>query len=310
MLAQVFALMATLLFISSVQAEGVDQKASKNKIASEALEQTFISGESIEKIPRATWEVADSAGSRIVSASGKEAVQQASESATRYSSKSYIFPTGTIMVLEFEKAQGGMLHAITEESALYVLEGEGSVDVAGERVPIKQGDVVSYPSGALRGKADAVIVAWRVTGTTSKDESRPMVIKSSDATLRQLGYWPGPDGQRVVVTTAEDLRNAPPNAIRLEMKSYSFDGNSVTVTKNYRGGPTNKSTGERDGLLYITSGKMRFFQDDIDVIAGPGDAIRETAGRYHNWIRLEDSSFVGIGTSPATPIKVDKPTDY
>ncbi len=310
MLAQVMAVLATLLMISAVQAQGVDQKASNKKVSNEILGQTFISGDSIEKIPRAAWEIADSSGSRIVSVSGKVAVHEAPASASRYSSKSYVFPTGTIWVFEFKKSQGGMIHAIKEENALYVLQGEGSVEVSGERLPIKQGDVVSYPAGALRGEADAIILAWKVTGTTSKDESRPMFIKSADAKVRLLGYWPGPDGQRVVVTTAEELRHAPSQAIRLEMRSYPFDGNSVTVTKNYRGGPTNKSTGDRDGLLYITSGKMRFFQDDIDVIAGPGDAIRETAGKYHNWIRLEDSSFVGIGTTPAISVKLDKPNDY
>ncbi|MDE0799570.1 MAG: hypothetical protein OSB02_02385 [Rhodospirillaceae bacterium] len=55
---------------------------------------------------------------------------------------------------------------------------------------------------------------------------------------------------------------------------------------------------------------MRFFQDDIDVIAGPGDAIRETAGRFHNWIRMEDSSLVGISTAPAAPLETDAPSDY
>ena len=103
---------------------------------------------------------------------------------------------------------------------------------------------------------------------------------------------------------------APANAIRLDMKNYQFDGNSLVVTRNYKSDPTNKTRGDRDGLLYITSGKMRFFQDDIDVIAGPGDAIRETTGRFHNWNRMEDSSLIGISTAPAAPLETDAPSDY
>ncbi len=308
MLLQVFALAATALCLAPAQAE--DKSGPRRAENAAALAQTFISGGSIERRPRAAWEVADGSGPRIISVSGQDAVHAAPASAARYASKSYVFPTGTIFVYEFEKTNGGMLHAITEESALYVLSGEGSVEIAGERVPIRQGDVVGHPTGALRGDGDAVIVAWKVTGTKPRDDSGPSIMRAADAEVRHLGYWPGPDGKRVVVTTADGVRNAPPPAIRLEIKSYPVDGNSVAVTKNYKGGPTNKSTGDRDGLLYITSGKMRFFQDDIDVLAGPGDAVRETAGRYHNWIRLEDSSFVGISTTPEGSVNVDKPTDY
>ena len=136
------------------------------------------------------------------------------------------------------------------------------------------------------------------------------MVRAEDASFMQLGYWNDPEGNRVVATTAEGLLEAPPSAIRLDLNNYQFDGNRVSVTKNYKGGPTNKNRGNLDALIYVTSGKMRFFQDDVDVTVGPGDAIREIAGRYHNWIRLEDSSFVAISTAPIAPLAQESPSDY
>lgn len=274
------------------------------------LDETFLAGDSIEATPRAAWDVVTEERTRTQRAWGQAAVDQAPANAVRYTQKSYVFPTGTIRVLDFNQANGGMLHVLTDETTLYMLKGEGTVEVAGETVSISQGDAVSYPSGTLRGDGDATVVLWVVTGTDIEGESKPKVVRSADTTFSQFGYWPGPDGNRILATTAEDLKDAPADAIRLDMTSYTFDDNGLVVTKNYKSGPTNKTRGDRDALLYITSGKMRFFQDDIDVIASPGDAIRETAGRYHNWIRLEDSSFIGIGTKPRAPLEPDAPSDY
>ena len=277
---------------------------------SNPLAETFLSGDSIEPTPRAAWDVITDTGSRTQRAWGQAAVDQAPANAARYTQKSFVFPTGSIRVLEFNKANGGMIHVLTDETTLYMMKGAGSVEVAGETVPIHKGDAVSYPSGTLRGGDDATVVLWTVTGTDSEGEPMPKVVRSADTTFSQFGYWPGPDGDRILVTTAEELKDAPANAIRLDMTNYTFDDNGLVVTENYKSGPTNKTRGDRDALLYITSGKMRFFQDDIDVIAGPGDAIRETAGRYHNWIRMEDSSFLGIGTKPLAPLAADAPSDY
>ncbi len=274
------------------------------------MAETFIAGDSVEPMVLAEWEVINDLGSRIRIVWGQEAVDAAPPEASRYTEKAYVFPSGTIRVLEFRKDQGGMLHAITVETTLYMLKGEGTVDVAGEAVRIGESDVVSYPSGTLRGDGDATVILWHVTGTNINERAKAMVVRAADSSFMQLGYWDGPDGNRIIATTAEDLKNAPANAIRLDMNSYELDGNTVGVTKNYKGGPTNKTRGDRDALLYIRSGKMRFFQDDVDVIAGPGDAIRESAGHYHNWIRLEDSSFIAIGTAPVVPLAPDAPSDY
>ena len=272
---------------------------------------SFLAGDVIEPVPMAGWDVTGANGSRTLGASGQSAVNQAPSNASRYTQKSYVFPTGSIHVLEFNAANGGMIHAITEETTLYMLKGEGTVEVAGKTVSLNQGDAVSYPSGTLRSDGDGTAVLWIVTGNDIDGEPMPKVVRSTDTTFAQFGYWPNPDGgDRILVTTAEELKDAPAHAVRLDMTNYAFDDNGLVVTKNYKSGPTNKSRGDRDALLLITSGKMRWFQDDIDVIAVPGDAIRETAGRYHNWIRMEDSSFLGIGTKPLAPMAADVLSDY
>lgn len=275
------------------------------------LSESFLPGASIAAVPMAGWDVTAASGLRTLSASGQDAVDQAPANAARYTQKSYVFPTGSIHVLEFNAANGGVTHPITDETTLYMFNGEATVEVDGETVSINQGDAVSYPSGTLRSDGDGTAVLWIVTGTDIDGEPKPKLVRSADTTFFQMGYWPNPNGgDRILVTTAEDLKDAPAHAVRLDMTNYAFDDNGLVVTKNYKSGPTNKSRGDRDALLYIASGKMRWFQDDIDVIAVPGDAIRETAGRYHNWIRMEDSSFLGIGTAPLAPLDADAPSDY
>jgi len=302
---------AVLMLVATLSIPTTTQNAARAATQETPLSESFLPGDSIEAVPMAGWDVTDAGGSRTLSASGQGAVDQAPNDASRFTQKSYDFPTGSIRVLEFNKANGGMIHVLTDETTLYMLKGEGTVEVAGETVSINQGDAVSYPSGTLRGDGDGTAILWVVTGNDIEGEPKPKVVRSVDTTFAQMGYWPNPDGgDRILVTTAEELKDAPAHAIRLDMRNYAFDDNGLVVTKNYKSGPTNKSRGNRDALLYIASGKMRWFQDDIDVTAVPGDAIRETAGRYHNWIRMEDSSFIGIGTAPAAPLEPEAASDY
>ncbi|MFL2769470.1 MAG: cupin domain-containing protein [Rhodospirillaceae bacterium] len=302
-------LVLIFLGVAPTFSQSLPQHAVRVAAPLEPIDDTFIALESAETMVLAEWEVVNDLGARIRIVWGQEAVDAAPPEASRYVQRSYVFPTGTIRVLEFKEGQGGMLHAITVETALYMLEGEGKVEVAGKTIAIGQGDVVSYPSGTLRGEGDATVILWHVTGTKINGNAKATVVRAKDASFRQLGYWNGPDGSRIIATTSEDLQEAPPDAIRLDLNNYQFDGNRVSVTKNYKGGPTNKNRSDLDALIYITSGKMRFFQDDVDVIAEPGDAIREIAGRYHNWIRLEDSSFVATSTAPMAPLAQDTQND-
>ncbi|MBT5239301.1 MAG: hypothetical protein HN793_07820 [Rhodospirillaceae bacterium] len=294
-----------LLLCGSVNAQDMPQHAIRTAAPVSPSADFYIAGESVEPMILAEWEVINDLGSRIRIVWGQEAVDAAPPEASRYTQKSYVFPTGTIRVLEFKKDEGGMMHAITVETAIYMLEGSGTVEVAGEKVVLNEGDLASHPSGTLRGDGDATVIAWTVTGSNINEAVKAMVVRGSDVPISHSAQWPGPDGKMERARTSDALENAPSDAIRLDLKRYIFDGNSVRVTKNYKGGPTSKATSSMDALIYVTSGRLHFFQDDLDVIAGPGDAIREIAGHYHNWIRLEDSSFLATSSLPVVPMSTD-----
>ena len=294
-------LAAFMLTSGAAFAQDLPQHAVRTAAPVSPLAEMFIPGESVEPMVLAEWEVINDLGSRIRIVWGQEAVDAPPPEASRYMQKSYVFPTGTIRVLEFKEDKGGMMHAITVETAIYMLKGTGTVEVAGKTVVLNEGDLASYPSGTLRGDGDATVIAWTVTGSKINEAAKAMVVRSADVPVSHSAQWPGPDGKVVRARAPEALKEAPDDAIRLDLWRYTFDGNSVRVTKNYKGGPTSKATGSLDALIYVTLSKLHFFQDDLDFIAGPGDAIREIAGHYHNWIRLEESSFVATSSMPVVP---------
>jgi len=256
-----------------------------------------IHGSEVDAVPYAEWEENLRSGptNRIVW--GKDAVERAPPRAARYTQKSYVFPTGTIRVLEFRKASGGMLHAITMENALFVLKGSGTVGIAGKDVSVAAGDAVNYPSGVLRGSGDATVLLFTVTGTLQNDASAAGIVHARDALTTKTAEWTR-GGQVIRARTAAELRKAPKDAIRLAVTRYEFPGNSIRVAHSFRGGPTSPATGPLDALIYVTSGKLRFYESGKVYDALPGDALREIAGEHHWWNRLEDSSFVAISSLP------------
>lgn len=299
---------ATALLVSPAAAqEDWPQHAMRTAAPVNPSPDFHISGSSVVALPLAEWvaENRTGRGERVEIVWGQDAVDKAPAKASKYLQKSYVFPTGTIRVMEFKADKGGMLHAITVETAIYMLKGSGTVDVAGQNVQINEGDLVSYPSGVLQGTGDATVIAWTVTGNLINEASPAKLVRSTDAKMSASAEW-DQGGKRVRGRTPEELAKAPANAIRLEIQRYDFPGNSVRVTKNYKGGPTSPTTGDQDALIYVVSGKLNFFQDGKDVIALPGDAVREIAGATHHWIRLEDSSFIATSSLPIKPLAKKK----
>ena len=264
-----------LLMAGASFAQDLPQHAVRTAAPVSPLAEMFIPGESVEPMVLAEWDTIDPVmGPRIRIVWGQEAVDAAPPEASRYTQTSYVFPTGTIRVLEFKADKGGMVHAITVETAIYMLKGSGTVEVAGEAVELNEGDLASYPSGTLRGDGDATVIAWTVTGSKINEAAKAMVVRGADVPVSHSAQWPGPDGKMMRARAPEALKEAPDDAIRLDLWRYTFEGNSVRVTKNYKGGPTSKASSSMDALIYVTSGKLHFFQDDLDFIAGAGDAIR------------------------------------
>lgn len=206
--------------------------------------------------------------------------------AVRYEAKIVRWPTATVKVLTFTAANGGVLHPLTDETLLYVLEGQVATTVNGETVALGTGDVASLPEGAITnidGPADAVVVAWTAPSLTT--DATPAAVKAADVEPRNMGL--------------------------LTLQRYEFPGNSVRAVGLGKGLKTNPNSAKTDSMIYITKGPLQFFQNGEEFTVNRGDFIREVAGATHNWDVTEDSGFVTTSALPigAGPIDPNKATD-
>ncbi len=250
--------------------------------ATEAKTTFVVAGADRSATPMAAWEV----GGALRSASGADAVATAPPEAVTYEAKVVRWPTATVKVLRFAKQRGGVLHPLTDEKLIYVLDGSLQATVAGQALALQAGDVASLPEGALRNAnapADATVVAWTAASLTT--DATPAVVAAADVTPRAVG--------------------------QLTIRRYEFPGNSVRAVDLGKGLKTNPNSAKTDSLIYITKGPLRFFQDGREFTVTAGDFIREVAGLQHHWDVTEDSGFVTTSALPigAGPIDPDKATD-
>lgn len=229
----------------------------------------------------AAWQT----GSMVRSAAGATAAS-APANAVRYSAKEVHWPTARVRAMTFDDATGGVLHPITDETLLYVLEGAATVGVGGETVTLSAGDVVSFPSGALRNAgaaSDATIITWTAPSLTG--ENTPTHVKWID--VEEGGFGP------------------------IKLRRYQFPGNSVRAVKLAAGGSTNPNSAATDSLIYVTGGPMTFYQNGREFVVNEGDFIREIAGLQHNWSIQSDSGFVTTSGLPLdmAGINPDEATD-
>ncbi len=235
----------------------------------------------VPSIAMAAWKD----GSEVKSAAGADASSAPSDAVT-YAAKQVVWPTGRVRMMTFSKETGGVLHPITDETLLYVRSGTAEVGVGDDVVTVVAGDVVSFPSGALRnagGASDASIITWNVPSLTG--ETTPTHVKGAD------------------------VEEGGGGAIKL--KRYSFPGNSVRAVKLAAGGSTNPNSAKTDSMIYVTGGPMTFYQNGIEFVVDEGDFIREVAGAMHNWSIIEDSGFVTTSGLPLdmSDINPDEATD-
>ena len=220
----------------------------------------------------AAWED----GETVRLAAGQE-IENAPDTAVKYKARQVIWPTGRVRVLMFDKTSGGVFHPITDETILYVQSGEAAVDVGNESVNLVAGDVVSWPSGALRNAgpaSDAIIVTWNVPSLTG--ETTPTHVPGASVEERSLNF--------------------------LGLKRYTFPGNSVRYARQLAGLNSNPVTGRTDSLIYVTGGPMGFTENGQSFVVSEGDFIREIAGVYHNWNVETESAFV---TTSGKPLDMD-----
>ena len=223
---------ATLAFGTAALADPPNH-AFRNGAAWSPSPEMHIKGDSVPVQHVAEWDSKAREGATVLISWDKD-VAKAPKEAVKYEQKSFVFPTGTIRVLEFKKATGGVLHMITMENEIFEQKPDDP------RLIFNAGDAAYYPSGVMRGKGDATILAWNVTGTVPATQAKAQVVRAKDASTSQSAEWDGPDGKRVRANKPEELKKMPKNAIKLAVTRYTFDGNSVRVAKNFKGGPEGK----------------------------------------------------------------------
>jgi quercetin dioxygenase-like cupin family protein len=277
---------------------GIALTISTSAFAQTPVNIIHIPGSSLEPIPVAEWEVPNRdvdgpVRPRIRIAEGQGAVDQAPDNATRYQAKEYNFPMGSLRVLTFAKDAGPVIHQITFETELYMLQGSATVGVLGEQVSITTGDAVFLPSGVLRNdnpSEDTVVALFMVSNTAENPKS--MVVHGADLAEMTIAQYVR-DGEATTAVKPEDLAKVPKGAGIFDLKRYAFDGNSIRLAKLHKGGSTTSATNGRTNILiYISKGRMRRTEDDkvYEVVAG--DAIREELGKTGYWELLEESEFL------------------
>jgi quercetin dioxygenase-like cupin family protein len=266
-----------LLALMAVPAAALAQPATEK-------DATFVvKGAERAATPMAVW---DDKGT-LRTAAGADAVRKAPRKAVRYEAKMVAWPTATVKVLSFRKRDGGVLHPITDEKLLYVLEGSVQATVDGKAETLGAGDVASLPAGALANPggaaADAVVVAWTAASLTPG--ATPAVVRAGSVTPQAAG--------------------------QLTIRRYEFPGNSVRAVGLAKGLKTNPNSAKTDSLIYVTRGPMQFMQDGQQFTVNSGDFLREVAGLMHNWDVIEESGFVTTSALPvgAGPIDPSKATD-
>ncbi len=258
------------------------QQASAASVAQESADTYMVAGKDRAATPMAAWQKK----AEVRTAAGADAVKKAPRKAVRYEAKIVAWPTATVKVLTFRKANGGVLHPITDETLVYVLEGSAQATVNGKPVVLATGDVASLPSGSLTNPGapvDAVIVAWTAASLTP--------------------------GATPAVVTAQSL--TPQAAGQLTIRRYEFPGNSVRAVGLAKGMKTPPNSAKTDSMIYVTRGPMKFTENGQEFTVTAGDFLREVAGLMHNWDVTEESGFVTTSALPlgAGPIDPSKATD-
>jgi len=257
-----------------------------------------IPGSSVPDILMAEWEtpVQDNGKpqrARIGSIEGTAAMARAPENATRYTAKEYNFPMGTLRVLNYKKDAGPVVHQITFETQLMMLEGSATVGSGGKTVSLQKGDAVFLPSDVLRNPnpdGDTVVATWIVSNKAERPKS--MVVRGDDLPVTSIAQWMDGDEPKGAFTP-EDIAKAPAHAGKFDFKRYAFDGNSIRHAMLHKGGSTTPGTnGRHDILIYITKGRMLRTEDGVEYEVVAGDAIREEYQKTGLWDFLEESEFL------------------
>jgi quercetin dioxygenase-like cupin family protein len=288
--------LCSVLFSAQVFSQGVPSEPAP-ALPRGKVSNIFVPEKSAITWPVAEWDVVQQAageqtGGRVLIAEGPPGVDKAPAGASKYTARAYKFPQGAMRTLTFKKADGPVIHQITFETELFMLQGSADVESQGKVVKLNAGDAISLPSGTLRNmkpKEDTVVLQYFVGSKAEKPVSKVVYGKDLKST-RIMQYEEG--GKWITATTPEQHKKAPATAGIYDVKRYPFDGNSIRHAVLKKGNRTGPGTYEVDILIYINKGRMIRHEggQTFEVVAG--DAIREAKGQTGYWEMLEDSEFI------------------
>ena len=240
-------------------------------------------GKTVTAVPMAAWD----AGGKVMVAKGKDAVAKAPGSAVKFTVKTVKWPSGSIKVIEFTKAGGGVLYKLTDEAQFFVVKGSVKATVESVPVVLKAGDVGATLSGVLRSgdvAEDTMIVAW-VVGPVSTEEPKPTVVHaaaaSGDLGARGNAENPRPreDGQTVI-------------------RRYVFPGNSIRLAVMSPNRFSSPHTGPLDNFMYIIEGHVQYSEGGETYQAYGGDFLFQETGTLHEWDQKDGARFVASSVLP------------
>ena len=265
---------------------------STSVMAAEPGREYHIPASSVQPKAVAEWE----AGATANIANDAD-VKKAPAGASHYTERAYVFDSGSVRILDFEK-NSPVFHKVTNETALRVMKGSIEIDMDGTKTKLNEGDIVQTPKGALRGAASpngTQLLLWK---TTSRVPNPKTSIIRADAAKPTLSAEWEENGKSVRAATPEDLAKAPKDAMRLTVMRYELDGNSVRVVTSVNKGVSSTTSGKIDGIGYITFGNAILVENGKEYPLGPGDVFRQVGGATHNWKRSGDVQFVSTSTMP------------
>jgi quercetin dioxygenase-like cupin family protein len=255
------------------------------------------------------WDVLQTArgeqtGQRIlISENGVTLFGSIPDDASKYEARSHKYPMGAVRILSWDKGSGPVVHQVTFETELFILQGEVDMELqGGEKIRLDAGDAVSLPAGVLRNmnpSDDTVIVQYFVGNTAESPKTE--VVRGAEQSEIRLMQWMD-EGEPVTAVKEEDIENAPPGAAALSLKAYPFAGNSIRHVHLSQGGTSNPTTYAVDVLIYIVKGRMRRTEGDQVFEVSAGDTVRESKGQTGYWEILEDSEFISTN-APIDPAK-------
>jgi quercetin dioxygenase-like cupin family protein len=255
------------------------------------------------------WDVLQTArgeqtGQRIlISENGVTLFGSIPDDASKYEARSHKYPMGAVRILSWDKGSGPVVHQVTFETELFILQGEVDMELqGGEKIRLDAGDAVSLPAGVLRNmnpSDDTVIVQYFVGNTAENPNTE--VVRGAEQKQLHFAQWMD-DGEAKSAVEEEDRRNAPPGAAQLSLKVYPFAGNSIRHVNLAAGGTSNPATYAVDVLIYIVKGRMKRTEGDQTFEVSAGDTVRESKGQTGYWEILEDSEFISTN-APIDPAK-------